>query len=109
MSIEKIILPKNKKILAAVGENIRLARLRRKLSAEQLSERAGIVRMTLYKIEKGSPVVSIGNYLQVLFVLGMEKDLEKLASEDPLGRKIQDANLIVKRRAPKNKLINNGK
>jgi transcriptional regulator with XRE-family HTH domain len=92
-----------------VGENIRLARLRRKLSAEQLSERAGIARMTLFKIEKGSPVVSIGNYLQVLFVLGMEKDLEKLAGEDPLGRKIQDANLIVKSRAPKNKLIHNGK
>lgn len=109
MSLEKIILPKNKRILTTVGESIRLARLRRKLSAEQLSERAGIGRMTLYKIEKGSPVVSIGNYLQVLFVLGMEKDLEKLASEDPLGRKIQDANLIVKRRAPKNKLKNNGK
>ena len=106
MNIEKIILPRNKRILAKVGENIRLARLRRKLSAEQVAERAGIVRMTLYKIEKGYPVVSIGNYLQVLFVLGMEKDLEQLASDDPLGRKIQDANLIVKRRAPKNKLKN---
>jgi transcriptional regulator with XRE-family HTH domain len=108
MSIEKIILPKNKRILAKVGENIRLARLRRKLSAEQISERAGIGRMTLYKIEKGSPVVSIGNYLQVLFVLGMEKDLEQLASADTLGRKLQDANLKVKMRAPKKKLKNNG-
>jgi len=108
MSLEKIILPKNKRILATVGENIRLARLRRKLSAGQLSERAGIGRMTLYKIEKGSPVVSIGNYLQVLFVLGLEKDMEQLASADPLGRKLQDANLVVKQRAPKNELKNNG-
>jgi transcriptional regulator with XRE-family HTH domain len=108
MSIDQIILPKNKRILAMVGENIRLARLRRKLSAEQLSERAGIGRMTLYKIEKGSPVVSIGNYLQVLFVLGMEKDLEQLSSADPLGRRLQDANLVIKKRAPRKKLKSNG-
>lgn len=108
MNLEKIILPKNKRILATLGENIRLARLRRKLSAEQLSERAGISRMTLYKIEKGSPVVSIGNILQVLFVLGLEKDLEQMAGTDPLGRKLQDANLVIKKRAPGRKLNSNG-
>ena len=103
MSIEQSLLPQNRRILEGLGENIRLARLRRKLSAEQVSERAGIGRMTLYKIEKGSPVVAMGNYLQVLFILGLEKDLEQVGSADPLGRKLQDAGISIRRRAPKRK------
>jgi transcriptional regulator with XRE-family HTH domain len=97
----KFILPKNLRILEGIGQNIKLARLRRKMSTEQLAERAGIGRMTLYKIEKGSPVVSMGNYLQVLFILGLEKDLMLIGADDPLGRKIQDAKLLVKQRSPK--------
>lgn len=84
-----------------LGENIKLARLRRKLSAEQVSERAQIGRKTLWAIEKGSPSVSIGYYAQVLFILGLEKDLLKIAEDDTLGRKLQDAELIIKERAPK--------
>lgn len=95
------LLPKNIKILSALGENIKLARLRRKLSTEQVSERANIARTTLWAIEKGSPNVALGLYLQVLFVLGLEKDLLKVAGDDPLGRRLQDANLLVKERAPK--------
>jgi transcriptional regulator with XRE-family HTH domain len=98
---EIILLPKAEKILLELGENIKLARLRRKLSSEQISERAGISRKTLYSIEKGSSGVSIGYYLQVLFVLGLEKDLLKVASDDILGRKLQDAELLIKKRAPK--------
>jgi len=101
MSAESQMLPKNKRILIGLGENIRLARLRRKLSAEQVAERAGISRLTLIRIEKGSASVAIGNYLQVLFILGLEKDLDKVASSDPLGRKLQDANLKIAIRAPK--------
>jgi len=97
----KFILPKNLRILEGLGQNIKLARLRRKMSTEQLAERAGIGRMTLYKIEKGSPVVSMGNYMQVLFILGLEKDLMLIGADDPLGRKIQDAKLLVKQRSPK--------
>ena len=97
----KFILPKNLRILDGLGQNIKLARLRRKMSTEQLAERAGIGRMTLYKIEKGSPVVSMGNYMQVLFILGLEKDLMLIGADDPLGRKIQDAKLLVKQRSPK--------
>lgn len=96
-----ILLPKVRKILAESGENIKLARLRRKLSTEQVAERANISRPTLWGIEKGSGSVSMGAYAQVLFVLGLEKDLLKLAAEDPLGRKLQDAGLLVKKRAPK--------
>ena len=96
-----ILLPKTIKILSEFGESIKLARLRRKLSTEQVSERANIGRTTLWAIEKGSPQVAFGFYVQVLFVLGLEKDLLKLGSEDPLGRKLQDAELIIKERAPK--------
>lgn len=98
-----ILLPKTKRILADVGENIKLARLRRKLSAEQVAERANISRPTLVEIEKGSPSVSIGSYLLVLNVLGLEKDFLFLAKDDDLGRKLQDAKITTKVRAPKKK------
>lgn len=95
------ILPSIAKILREFGENIKLARLRRKLSAEQVAERANISRPTLLSIEKGLPGVAIGSYAQVLFVLNLEKDLLKVAVDDILGRKLQDAELTVKERAPK--------
>ena len=97
------ILPSIAKILREFGENIKLARLRRKLSAEQVAERANISRPTLLSIEKGLPGVAIGSYAQVLFVLNLEKDLLKVAEDDRLGRKLQDAELTVKERAPKKK------
>ena len=92
-----------KRILENLGENIKLARLRRRLSTQQISERADISRPTLSAIEKGKPTVSIGLYLQVLFVLGLAEDFLKVASEDELGRKLQDAKIMVKERAPKRK------
>ena len=94
---------KIKKILKQLGDNIKLARLRRKLSTEQVAERAGISRPTLYEIEKGMPSVGIGNYVQVLSVLGLADDLLIVAKDDELGRKLQDAKLVVKERAPKRK------
>jgi len=103
MKKEQVLLPKNMRILITLGENIRLARLRRKLSAAQVSERAGIVRKTLWKIENGAPEVAIGSYLQVLFILGLEQDLIQVANNDPLGRKLQDAQLQTKERSPKQK------
>lgn len=98
-----MLSPNIKRVLSDLGENIRLARLRRKLSTEQVSERAGISRPTLSAIEKGMPYVSIGLYVQTLFVLGLADDLLKVASDDELGRKLQDAKLTVKERAPKRK------
>lgn len=98
-----VILPKTQKILSELGENIRLARLRRKLSTKQIAERADVGRSTLVSIEKGSPSVSMGAYLQVLQVLGLEKDLLLVARDDELGRKLQDAEILPKDRAPKRK------
>lgn len=96
-----VLLPKARKILIEFGENIKLARLRRKLSSEQVAERANIGRTTLYHIENGDPGVSIGAYLQVLMVLRLGEDFLQLAKDDELGRKLQDANLTTKERAPK--------
>jgi transcriptional regulator with XRE-family HTH domain len=100
-----VLLPRLAKILEKLGEDIKLARLRRKLSAEQVAERAGISRSTLWQIEKGLPNVSMGYYAQVLFVLGLEKNLTIMAADDVLGRKLQDAEILVKKRAPKRKTI----
>ena len=96
-----VILPKDQKILSEMGDNIKLARLRRRLSAEQVSERANISRPTLIGIEKGAPTVGIGSYLLVLHVLGLENDFLLIAQDDILGRKLQDANISTLKRAPK--------
>jgi transcriptional regulator with XRE-family HTH domain len=99
------LLPRLAKILEELGEDIKLARLRRKLTTEQVAGRAGISRSTLWQIEKGASNVSMGYYAQVFFVLGLEKNLLNLAADDALGRKLQDAEILVKKRAPKKKII----
>jgi transcriptional regulator with XRE-family HTH domain len=101
MKKKMVLLPKHSRLLTELGENIRLARLRRRLSSVQVAERADISRKTLYSIESGSPKVSFGNYLQVLIVLGLEADLLNVAKDDVLGRKLQDAGIKMKKRAPK--------
>ncbi len=101
MSREKnIILPSLQRVLTELGENIRLARLRRKFSAAVVAERAGIARNTLRGIERGDPSVTFGAYASVLLSLGLEKDLRLIAHDDELGRKLQDAGLPIKARAP---------
>jgi transcriptional regulator with XRE-family HTH domain len=93
-SKEQILFPKHQKILDQLGENIRLARKRRKLTIIQVSERAGIHRSTLDKIEKGTPSVSLGAYFNVLRVLGLQDDFLKLAADDEFGQKLQDLKLL---------------
>ena len=91
--MKRPLLPKYKRMLDTLGENIRLARLRRDYSTEQVAERAGISRNTVIKIEHGDEGVSLGSYFRVLIVLGLHDDLLLLAKDDVLGRKIQDAGL----------------
>jgi transcriptional regulator with XRE-family HTH domain len=95
------ILPSLKRILIELGENIRLARLRRQISASMVAERAGISRNTLRAIERGDESVTFSAYANVLFTLGLEKDLALVARDDELGRKLQDAGLPTKIRAPR--------
>ena len=89
-----IIHPKHQQILTSLGENVRLARKRRKLTTVQVAERAGIDRSTLYQIEKGNPRVSLGAYFNVFRVLGLQDDFLKLAADDQQGRLLQDMQLL---------------
>ena len=89
-----ILMPQTIEVLETLGEQIKMARLRRKISAKLTAERAGISRATLWAVEKGSPSVSIGIYAAVLHSLnGMEKELLLVAKDDELGRKLQDLDL----------------
>lgn len=92
------IYPKDQRILVQMGEQIRLARLRRKISVEMVSERADISRSTLWKIEKGDPSVAIGSYARVLNAIGMIEDLLLIAKDDEYGRLIQDVELDKRKR-----------
>lgn len=97
-----LLFPKTERLLQDMGENLKLARKRRKLSTQQVAERANIARSTLWLVEQGSPSVAIGIYMQVLFVLGLEKDLANVGADDALGRKLQDAKLLKSNPAPLN-------
>lgn len=91
---KQIILPKYDTLLKQMGENIKLARKRRKLTAIQVAERAGVARSTLNLVEKGEPSVAMGAYFNVLRVLGLQRDISKLAADDDFGRKLQDLELL---------------
>ena len=98
------VLPQTQKILSQMGEQIKLARLRRHLTTELVAERAGISRATLWNVEKGNPSVAIGIYAAVLHALNnMDNDLLLIAKDDELGRKLQDLELPVRKRAPNRK------
>jgi len=95
MSFKKqIIFPKHQQILTSLGENIKLARKRRKLTTVQVAERASIDRSTLYQIEKGNPRVSLGAYFNVFRVLGLQDDFLRLGADDQQGRLLQDMKLL---------------
>ena len=97
------VLPQTQAILEQLGEQIKLARLRRHLSAELVAERAGVSRATVWNVEKGNPSVAIGIYAAVLHALNnMDKDLLLVAKDDELGRKLQDLELTTRKRAPRN-------
>ena len=90
-------MPDTENILKTMGEQIKMARLRRRLSATLVAERAGISRSTLWKVENGNPSVAVGIYAAVLHALNnMDKDLLKIAGDDELGRKLQDIELLRK-------------
>ena len=95
------LLPNTQKKLTQMGTQIKLARLRRHLSVQLVAERAGISRATLWSVEKGSPSVAIGIYASVLVSIGLSEDLLSLAKDDELGKKLQDLDLPVRKRAQK--------
>ncbi|MDP2369145.1 helix-turn-helix transcriptional regulator [Rhodoferax sp.] len=84
------VFPQEQRLLSALGERLKLARLRRKLSNAVVALRAGISRTSLYKVEAGDPGATLGTYLRVLAVLGLEGDINALGADDKVGRKLQD-------------------
>lgn len=90
---KQILFPKHQKMMQTMGENLQLARKRRKLTAVQVAERANISRTTLYHLEQGDSKVSIGALFNVLRVLGLQDDFLKLGADDEMGRKLQDLEL----------------
>ena len=84
-----------------VGEQIRLARLRRNLSVAQVADGATCCPVTINRVEKGTPTVAIGIYLRVLYALQLEEDILLLAQKDELGRALQDLSLKHRQRASK--------
>lgn len=94
-----LMYPGMKRNLEIMGEQIKLARLRRELTTKVVCERAGISRSTLWQIEKGNSTISIGSYCAVLHALGgLDKDLLLIAREDETGRMYQDIKLMGKRK-----------
>ncbi len=94
-SKKHIVFPKYLKILGVLGENIKLARKRRKLTSIQISERAGIDRGTLREVERGNPSVSMGAYFNILRALNLQDDFLKIAADDEFGKKLQDLQLLA--------------
>lgn len=91
-----VVFPKHQRVLEQLGENIKLACKRRGYTQTLIAERTGLSRLTIRKIEQGDPTVSIGHYIAVLGVLGLVDDFKKVASDDELGRKLQDIKLLGK-------------
>ena len=87
------LLPATAELLSQLGARLRMARLRRRLSAKQVAERAGMAPMTLRSLERGGSGVTIGAYLAVMQVMGIDSDLDLLGKADPVGRELQDAQL----------------
>lgn len=93
MKKQNVLYPKASKALKIMGENLRLARRRRKITASMMAQRANISVMTLRSLERGSPHVSMCNYMAVIACLGFLEDISAVAANDILGRDLQDAAL----------------
>ena len=65
-----------------LGDNVRLARVRRRLSQEELAQACGITRKTLYALEKGAPGTSVATAFAVLWKLGLLDTAVALADPD---------------------------
>ncbi len=97
--MKRVLLPKQRRMLAEMGAQIKMARLRRNITSQQMAERTQLGRNTIVNIEAGSESVSMGSYFRVLVALGLDGDILCLAKDDILGRKLQDAKLVVPKRA----------
>lgn len=82
--------PEGQRQLQALGERLRAARLRRRLTQEVVAARVGVSKQTLAKLEAGNPSTSLATLLRLLQVLNLAPDIDALAADDELGRRLQD-------------------
>lgn len=90
--------PRYARLAEGLGERIRTARMRRRLTVTEMAERMGVTRPTLNRLEQGDLAVGLGVLVRALGVLGLEDDLAKLAADDELGRRLADAATTTRRR-----------
>jgi transcriptional regulator with XRE-family HTH domain len=96
---ERLLFPQTQRRAEALGERLRLARLRRRMPLTELAARVGVARQTLSRLEHGDLSTSLSVLAQVLAVLGLEEDLDDLARDDELGQRLQDVRLRRPRRS----------
>ncbi|MBF6604554.1 MAG: helix-turn-helix transcriptional regulator [Chloroflexi bacterium] len=83
--------PRYQRLAESLGDRVRLARLRRRMSATEMAERMDVSRMTLYSLEHGDLSVGLGVLVRALGVLGLDEDIARVAADDELGRRLADA------------------
>lgn len=99
--------PRAQRQIEALGQRLRSARMRRSMTQEVMAERVGVSTPTLAKLENGDPSTSLATVLRALSALGLDADIDLIASQDPLGRALQDQALKrsnagpAKRRVPR--------
>jgi len=94
------LYPQTQRRAEALGERLRLARMRRRMSLAELAKRTGVARGTLTRLERGDLSVSLGLLARVLAILDLEADLDRLAQDDELGKRLQDVHMRRPRRPP---------
>ena len=104
MSRKTVILePNTEEKLKKIGQRIKKARLRRNISAEMISKQAGIGESTFYAIERGVSTVSLGAYAAVLSALGLDSDLDAIATDVDGKAMFWEQNIVERKRAKRRK------
>jgi DNA-binding XRE family transcriptional regulator len=106
MNKEKFSLPSSVEFtLKKLGKDINNARRKRRISKEMMAERAGIAINTLNAIENGKSGTSISSWVMVMYVLGIEKNLQDVCDvkNDVMGMLLDEENLPKRIRNRKNR------
>lgn len=88
------VFPATSRQLVELGARLRAARLRRRMTQAALAARADVSLPTLRKLEQGEPSSSLATLLRALQVLGLDRDVDALASDDEVGRRLQDIHQV---------------
>ena len=98
-----ILPPQVLRSFAKFGEDLTIARRRRRLTITMMCERLGVSKSTWQRMEKGDPSVSMGAYTQALFILGFGTPLAELIDQrnDEQGWLLEAERLPKRVRSPR--------